>query len=66
MNNEHRRVVPAISFVLAAGGFLVPFWPLSVLGIALAAFTGRWILAIAIVAFTSPDPGGTVCAIRSP
>jgi hypothetical protein len=27
---------------------LFPFWPLSVLGIALAAFSGRWVLAVAL------------------
>ena len=38
----------AVSFVLAAAGFLWPFWPLSVLGIALCAFSGRWFFAILI------------------
>ncbi|HUD02519.1 MAG TPA: hypothetical protein VMR46_00660 [Candidatus Paceibacterota bacterium] len=46
MNNEVRWWISAGSFALAAAGFLLPFWPLSVLGIALAAFTGRWMLAI--------------------
>lgn len=38
----------AVSFVLAAAGFLLPFWPLSALGILLLAFSGRFILAIAL------------------
>ena len=48
MNNEVRWWISAGSFALAAAGFLLPFWPLSVLGIALAAFTGRWMLAIVL------------------
>jgi drug/metabolite transporter superfamily protein YnfA len=48
MSNETGWWISAGSFALAAAGFLLPFWPLSVLGIALAAFTGRWMLAIAL------------------
>ncbi|MES2203381.1 MAG: hypothetical protein V4474_03615 [Patescibacteria group bacterium] len=40
------RITYAVSFLLAAGGFLWPFWPLSVLGIILSALTGRWIFAV--------------------
>jgi len=36
------------SFLVAAAGFLLPFWPLTVVGIALCAFSGRWPYAIAI------------------
>ena len=48
MSKEQRRWILAVSFALAAGGFLIPFWPLSVLGIGLAAFTNRWILAMVL------------------
>jgi hypothetical protein len=36
----------ALSLMLAAAGLLLPFWPLSFLGMLLAALLGRWILAI--------------------
>ncbi|HVV39135.1 MAG TPA: hypothetical protein VHD31_02300 [Candidatus Paceibacterota bacterium] len=42
------RLILAISFALAAGGFLLPFWPMEVVGILLAALTGHWIFAIAL------------------
>ena len=48
MNNEVKWWISAGSFALAAGGFLISFWPLSIVGIGLAAFTNRWILAIAL------------------
>jgi hypothetical protein len=35
-----------LSFVLVAAGFLLPFWPLEVLGILVAGFSGLWMLAI--------------------
>ncbi|MDE1924770.1 MAG: hypothetical protein KGH79_01135 [Patescibacteria group bacterium] len=38
----------AVSFVLAAAGFLLPFWPLSAAGILVLACSGRFILAIAL------------------
>ena len=37
-----------VSFVLAALGFLLPFWPLSLVGIALAALSGHWLFAICV------------------
>jgi hypothetical protein len=48
-----------ISFILMALGFLLPFWPLGLLGILLAAASGRYIAAIAMgllldVAFGAP------------
>jgi hypothetical protein len=36
----------AVSFVLAAAGYLLPFWPLTVCGILLLALSGRFIFAI--------------------
>lgn len=38
----------ALFFALAALGFLLPLWPLSVLGIVLAAAWGRWFFAVLI------------------
>ena len=38
----------AATFVLAAAGFLVPFWPLSVVGVAIAALSQRWLFALAL------------------
>ncbi len=38
----------ASSFALSAIGFLLPFWPLAVVGILLAALSGRVVFAIAI------------------
>ena len=43
---QSKRNQIAIAFVLVAGGFLVSFWPLSVLGILFVAGMGRWVSAI--------------------
>ena len=40
------RILVSVSFALVGAGFLLPFWPLCVLGILLAAFSGHWIYAI--------------------
>ena len=45
LHNKKIHIV-ATSFVLAALGFLLSFWPLSVAGILLAALMGRWVTAI--------------------
>lgn len=37
-----------MTFILASAGFLVPFWPLSVAGVAIAALSGRWIFAVIV------------------
>jgi hypothetical protein len=37
-----------VSFILAVAGFLLPFWPLSLLGVLLAAATGRYIASIVL------------------
>ena len=42
------RLLYAITFILASAGFLVPFWPLSVAGVAIAALSGRWVFAVII------------------
>jgi len=38
--------VYALSFIIMAAGVLLPLWPLSVVGILIAALSGRWIFAI--------------------
>ncbi len=48
MNTQASRWILALSFALAAAGFLLPLWPLTLLGIALAALSGRWLSAIII------------------
>ncbi len=35
-------------FLLVGVGFLVPFWPLSLAGLVLAAATGRWLFGVAL------------------
>ncbi len=40
------RYIFALSFAIAAVGFLLPFWPLSVIGILIAALSGRYFFAI--------------------
>ncbi|HEV7449405.1 MAG TPA: hypothetical protein VGP13_02610 [Candidatus Paceibacterota bacterium] len=42
------RYIYSISFAIAATGFLLPFWPLSVLGVLIAALSGRYFFAIAM------------------
>lgn len=36
----------ALSFVITAMGFLLPLWPLCVVGISISALSGRWIFAV--------------------
>lgn len=40
------RYIYAVSFALAAVGFLMQLWPISVVGVLLAAFSGRWLFAV--------------------
>jgi hypothetical protein len=40
------RQILALSFAIAAAGFLLPLWPLSVVGILIAALSGRFFFAI--------------------
>jgi len=42
------RWIVAVSFALAAAGFLLPFWPISMIGIVLAAASGRYVAAVTI------------------
>ncbi|MEK7109580.1 MAG: hypothetical protein AAB919_04110 [Patescibacteria group bacterium] len=48
MKLPSQRFLLAFFFALAALGFLLPFWPLSVVGILLAAGWGRWFAALLI------------------
>ena len=48
MMSQSSRWIYAVTFLLAATGFLLPFWPLSVLGILLCALSGRWLFAVAV------------------
>ncbi|MEK7613229.1 MAG: hypothetical protein AAB449_03755 [Patescibacteria group bacterium] len=48
MSSNKTKWILACSFATAAAGFLLPFWPLSVAGILIAALSGRWIFAIAV------------------
>lgn len=48
MSTTNSRWILALSFAVAAAGFLLPLWQLSLLGIALAVLSGQWIFAIII------------------
>ncbi|OGC86068.1 hypothetical protein A3D70_00875 [Candidatus Adlerbacteria bacterium RIFCSPHIGHO2_02_FULL_54_18] len=57
------RWIYAVTFLLAAAGFLLPFWPLTVVGIVLCALSGRWLFAVAVallfdVAWGAPTGAG--------
>jgi hypothetical protein len=52
-------IVFALSIVLAAAGFLLPLWPLSLVGVAIAGLAGRWAFALMLgllldIAFGAP------------
>ena len=60
MSTKATYWILATSFILAAAGFLLPFWPLSLVGIFISAVSGRWVFAIAIgllldVAYGAPE-----------
>jgi hypothetical protein len=40
------RLIYALSFIIAGAGFLLPFWPLCIVGVLIAALSGRFIFAI--------------------
>lgn len=42
------RYIYALTFAIAATGFLLPFWPLCAIGILIAALSGRWVFAVII------------------
>jgi hypothetical protein len=45
---QSSRWIYALSFLLAAAGFLLPLWPLCIVGIFIAAFSGRWLFGITV------------------
>lgn len=47
-NNPTKKWLYIIAFLFVTGGFLIPFWPLEVVGIATAAFTGSGFVAPAL------------------
>lgn len=48
MKTPLQRITAAALVVLAALGYLWPLWPLSLLGVALMALWGRWLLAVSM------------------
>lgn len=48
MTASSNRWILAAFIALACAGFLVPFWPLSALAVALLALWGRWFIAIVV------------------
>mgnify|MGYP001617742699 CR=1 FL=1 len=42
------RYIYALSFAIAAAGFLLPFWPLCIVGTLIAALSGRYFFAILV------------------
>jgi hypothetical protein len=59
MTNMPSKWIYPLSFVISASGFLLPFWPLSVAGILVAAFAKKYIFAVIIgllidIAFGAP------------
>lgn len=48
MNIGASTVLLTLSAALALIGFLLPFWPLALLGVAIAALAGRWVFAVVL------------------
>ena len=47
-NNPKQKWIFIAAFLLAAGGFLVPFWPLEILGILVGSWAGSGLIAVAL------------------
>lgn len=63
------RWIYACTFLLAAMGFLLPLWPLCIVGILLAALSGRWLFAVFIALLIDiawGAPAGTLGFITFP
>ena len=54
------RYIYALSFAIAATGFLLPFWPLCVVGILIAALSGRYFFAIVMALLIDVGSGTPV------
>ena len=54
------RYIYALSFAIAAIGFLLPFWPLCVLGVLIAALSGRYIFAVCMALLLDVGSGESV------
>lgn len=54
------RYIYAVSFAIAAVGFLLPFWPLSVVGILIAALSGRYFFAIVMALMLDVGSGAPI------
>lgn len=65
MMNRNTSWIVATSFLIAAAGFLLPFWPLTVAGIALCALSGRWAFAIAIGLLLDVGYGAPIGPLRA-
>ena len=48
MQKSNNKWILLTAFLLASGGFLLPFWPLEALGILFAALMGHWIFALVL------------------
>lgn len=46
--NRSSRLIYALVFAIAGAGFLLPLWPLCVLGILIASLSGRWLFGAVI------------------
>lgn len=46
--NQASRWIYAVSFALVGTGFLLPLWPVALLGVALSALSGRFVCALLI------------------
>lgn len=58
------RYLYAISFIITAAGFLLPFWPLSALGVSLAALSGRYFFAICMALLVDIGSGAPTGLLR--
>jgi hypothetical protein len=58
------RYIYALSFVIAAVGFLLPFWPLCIVGVLIAALSGRYFFGIAMALLLDIGSGTPVGVLQ--
>ncbi len=46
--NAASRWIYATTFVLAAAGFLIPLWPVAIIGVAVATLSGRFVFGVCL------------------